>query len=365
MSLTTQRTEMPACRRPSGWRRLNSAATVLWRAPKVIQVELGDRRITVSDVEPEQVAALLADPVRDAPDPDGAQQRAPLRGGALELAELLYGAGFLTRRGPDALPVGQLPAYLNAELNALVGRYGERGFDVLGRRRRAMVTVHGTSRVTVSIAAGLANAGVGHVHLADGGDVAAADACPGGLSPADEGRRFGISGAAAVRRSAPDVSTGPPGRSRRPDLVVLTDPAPLDPSVRDALHLDGFTHLSAFTAGSRAVVGPLVVPGRTSCLRCADLHRADRDPCWPAFAVQLARRHRHRAASEVALCLATAGLTVGQALHHLDGNRAETLDGTLEWQLPDWRLRRRSWPPHPDCDCSATASEPADGRMGP
>ena len=40
----------------------------------------------------------------------------------------------------------------------------------------------------------------------------------------------------------------------------------------------------------RAVVGPLVLPGRSSCLSCAHRHRTDADPGWPAVARQLARR---------------------------------------------------------------------------
>ena len=46
---------------------------------------------------------------------------------------------------------------------------------------------------------------------------------------------------------------------------------------------------SAVVAGAdRAVVGPLVVPGRSACLRCLELHRTDRDPGWPGVAAQLA-----------------------------------------------------------------------------
>ena len=31
----------------------------------------------------------------------------------------------------------------------------------------------------------------------------------------------------------------------------------------------------------------MVIPGETSCLRCADLHRCDRDAAWPVLAAQL------------------------------------------------------------------------------
>jgi len=39
-------------------------------------------------------------------------------------------------------------------------------------------------------------------------------------------------------------------------------------------------------------------------------------------------------------------------LTFLDGGDPASIDGTLELRLPDWRLRRRSWPAHPDCDCA-------------
>ena len=118
------------------------------------------------------------------------------------------------------------------------------------------------------------------------------------------------------------------------------------------------------------MAGPLVIPGRTSCLRCADLHRTDRDPAWPALAVQLATPPRHRLGSDVATVSLIAGVTAVQALSYLDsdlvGLRTEgrpsapqeqlmpaVANGTLEVQLPDWRVRRRSWLPHPHCDCGA------------
>ncbi|MDP9240824.1 MAG: TOMM precursor leader peptide-binding protein, partial [Actinomycetota bacterium] len=103
------------------------------------------------------------------------------------------------------------------------------------------------------------------------------------------------------------------------------------------------------------VVGPLVSPGRSSCLRCADLHRRDRDPVWPAIASQLPKAHGgHIEPHDTALAAAVVGLAALQALAHLDGgSAAQTTDGTLELALPDCRVRRRTWPPHPDCGCRA------------
>jgi hypothetical protein len=69
--------------------------------------------------------------------------------------------------------------------------------------------------------------------------------------------------------------------------------------------------------------------------------------------MQLGRRANPGRASPAALCLAAAGMAVIQSLAYLDGEPSTVTGGTLEWQLPDWRLRRRSWPVHASCDCGA------------
>lgn len=340
-------------------RQLNASTVVLWRDQRTVQLELGNNRVLVDKVGTEQITALLA-----RRGPAGSVPRASPPDPALVTA--LGAAGFLTElQSADPLdhPGGPLPAQFGPELGALTGRHGDAGQVMLARRRRAAVAVHGTSRITTSIASTLGSAGVGWVQLVHGQEVSAGDSCPGGLSPADEGTRFGVAGVQAIRRYAPDVATAPIPRGRFADLVILTDPTPAEPSVRASLHLDGLAHLSVGVDGSSAVIGPLVVPGVSSCLRCADLHRCERDPAWPMLALQLGSRPRHRIPADVALCVAATGVAVGQALAYLDGRRPETTGATLEWQLPDWRLRRRTWLPHHDCDCGAAAPAAKHGRM--
>ena len=346
-------------------RRLNRATIVLWRSRRVVQLELGTRRIVVEDVDPEQLSALLWRPAGSRP---ATPNRHPANGVA-ELTAVLDKAGFLTSTGCH--PSGQpgVPARLTADLGALTAQFGDGAVAVLQARRAAVVAVHGTSRLATSVAATFAAAGIGWIQLVHGGEVSASDTCPGGVTPADEGRRFAVAADEAVRRCGPDVVTSPIPPERSADLVVLTDPAPLESSLRSALHQEQVPHLPASVDGQRAVVGPLVLPGRTGCLRCADLHRTDRDPAWPALAVQLGARPRRRITSDVALCVATVGVAVGQALAYLDRQRPATIEASLEWQLPDWRLRRRSWPAHYGCDCGAatakTATPDGHGRIDP
>jgi len=41
-------------------------------------------------------------------------------------------------------------------------------------------------------------------------------------------------------------------------------------------------HLVVRAEEAIGVVGPLVLPGRWTCLRCVDLSKAARDPAWQA-----------------------------------------------------------------------------------
>jgi hypothetical protein len=99
----------------------------------------------------------------------------------------------------------------------------------------------------------------------------------------------------------------------------------------------------------------MVVPGATCCLRCLDLTRADRDPAWPALAAQLRATGRHTGAPspacDVVLATTVASHAALQALAFLDTGTATTVDATLHIDLPEGRVRRRSWVRHPACGC--------------
>jgi bacteriocin biosynthesis cyclodehydratase domain-containing protein len=181
-----------------------------------------------------------------------------------------------------------------------------------------------------------------------------ADIAPGGYLPADEGRRPGPALADAVRRAAPETRTDAP---QAPDLVIVVGADPLGEIGPEELRADvraaGVPHLAVRAGGDLAVVGPLVLPGSSSCLDCADLHRADRDPAWAALAVQLTVPRRGCPPADLGLSALTAAVAVLQVLGFLDGERTAAVEGTLELRLPDWRIRRRSWPAHPSCSCGA------------
>jgi bacteriocin biosynthesis cyclodehydratase domain-containing protein len=114
-------------------------------------------------------------------------------------------------------------------------------------------------------------------------------------------------------------------------------------------------HLAVLAGEAIGVVGPLVIPGRTACLRCLDYARAANDPSWPLILAQIGRRRPAPAACDTVLTTAVAAQAAAQALLALDKapSASAAVNGTLELVLPDWRWRRRTWPPHPACPCAS------------
>jgi hypothetical protein len=211
------------------------------------------------------------------------------------------------------------------------------------------------------LAAVLAASGVGRVSIRDTGTTRAGDAVVGGLTAADEGRPRSQAAADAVRRASPLTDLRPPPPDADVDLVVLARSwAASDPLVGE-VHDAGVPHLVATVRGEIGVVGPLVIPGATSCLRCADLHRRDADPRWPGLAAQLTAAEPPPSGTTVT-CLLTAATAAVQVLAYLDGTGLPVTAGaTVELRPPDLVPRYRSWAAHPGCGCGAASSRTRTG----
>ena len=253
------------------------------------------------------------------------------------------------------------------------------GLATLELRRQAKVAVVGAGRVGAPVAALLAAAGVGHVVVTDDGGCAPGDCAPGGVSIGELGVSRITAAAAVIRRASPSTRVDPIEAPERPDLVVLAPrEGAAEPQIGDRLLRADTPHLLVSVRETTAVVGPLVVPGESACLRCLDLRRSDRDPDWPLIAAQLAAAppRAPAPACDVALASLAASVAALQALAWLDAGATAldvgattsplpaTFDGTLEITLPDWRIRRRPWSRHPACGCHWAQERPADSAAG-
>jgi hypothetical protein len=213
------------------------------------------------------------------------------------------------------------------------------GARSLARRLAARVHIYGTGRIGPAIASILATSGVGLVTCTD------YDTPSGGTGePRTGGPGTGGPGAGP---GAGTAATVPPDLA----IVIACQAIQLPPS----LMRDRVPHLAASASEAIGVVGPLVLPGRTACLRCLDYTRADNDPAWPLILAQLARGQSGPPACDAALAAGVAAQAAAQALGFLD--RAPLADavinGTLELVLPAWQWRRRTWPSHEGCACGS------------
>ncbi|MGQ0625152.1 MAG: hypothetical protein ACT4PP_10965 [Sporichthyaceae bacterium] len=185
------------------------------------------------------------------------------------------------------------------------------GKHVMGRRMRARVVSLGGGPVATQVERLITAAGVGAVTVARHGD-------------------------------------HPPAA----DLILLTTvPSPAEVA---ALMQSTAVHLIARAGANDAVLGPLVIPGHSSCLRCQDLHRADLDPDWPRVAAQLAAAPPRRSpAADLILAAVLAAYAARAVLDHLDRGERALVDTTAQVTHHDLRWRRSYWSRHPDCGCQA------------
>jgi hypothetical protein len=253
----------------------------------------------------------------------------------------------------EASERGVPPDYAAALLSGLVARGvlvdAAVGPRTVARRAGARVEVRGEGPLAVGVALGLARAGVGAVHVAAEGHVESADVGCGGLGAGEVGRPRAVAAAERIAALGLGTDTAPTAAGRRPDLVVLTDAVVPDPMAAAALRAEGVDHLPVAVRDGTGLVGPLVLVGRSPCLGCVELGRAERDPAWPKVAAQLTGRSGSAEPEAVVAC---AALGAAQVLVLLDGRvRPPSLGASLELDPHTARLVRRPWSAHPRCSC--------------
>ena len=350
----------------------------VWRTPHTLQLGLDPARAVLLDLPDPRTARLLE--LLDGTRPERAiVLRAADLGIAADearaLLDSLHAAGLLLP-APSLLPPA-LPETtrrrLIAEATALaLGRAGpappalarvhppsrrvrprqspERvpsPARTLRHRIKAKIVVAGRGRLGAPIAVALAEAGIGHIDPDLPGAVIEADLPGGPLHAADIGLPRRAAVAAAVQRAAPGTTTRPVRRGSASMTIQLGYDQPV--ALLAAHHASRRQpHLAVAIREGAAVIGPLVPASGGPCLNCLDLHRRDRDASWPELTAQLVPDAPEPCT--VTTLLAAASYATAEALSFLDGGRPETLGAAVEITAPG-RFRRRSWPPHPSCDC--------------
>jgi bacteriocin biosynthesis cyclodehydratase domain-containing protein len=250
-----------------------------------------------------------------------------------------------------------------ARLGPLVSALGLRnklpgsGARALERRAQQHVAVHGLGLIGAQVARQLAAAGVGVVRPVDPNPGEHRDTGPGALDPGQAGQRRQDSVCRAIQRDTPFARIAPTHAARRPELVVV---APVDRypvELFDSLAADGVPHLLVRPAGDEVLIGPLVLPGRTPCVHCADLRLSDADPSWAQYLAQFgAPRTGELPPGDTSLLLLAAAYTVHYALIRLDGGDPPVVGAVTSLRPPDAVPVRIELSAHARCGCGARAN---------
>ena len=138
-----------------------------------------------------------------------------------------------------------------------------------------------------------------------------------------------------------------------PDLLVIVASGEPSRSVFEQPVRLGLDHLPVVIDEDRVRIGPLVRPGRTPCVSCHDLHRADWDRAWSVLVHQLGRHTATMTPPAVdAVTMHSAALELAtEILAEADGRAVRTLGRCLV--IGPESADRATWPLafHHGCTC--------------
>jgi hypothetical protein len=329
---------------------LKSGLLPVWRDRDTLQIGIDPRRaIALTGMSQAAFVIGLLDGSRER---DQVMTAAAERGIPVQATEriltLLAAGGALDdfpastfRAVPPALRVRLAPELATT---SLAHRDGDGGARALARRRTALVRIEGDQRIGRAAARILGTAGIGSVEFVrQRPDELVIQRQVLAQRPRSQRHTMRVASTRAAHSSV---------QHEKPDLVILAGRQSL--ARLTELARDRVPHLSVIAGEAIGVVGPLVVPRRTTCLLCLDYIRAGNDPAWPLILAQLGRRRPEPPACDAVLAAAVAAQAAAQALIAIEQSpyASAAVNGTLEIVLPDWRWRRRTWEPHPACPCA-------------
>ena len=324
---------------------LKSGLLPVWRDRDTLQIGIDPRRaVALSGMGRAAFVIGLLDGSRDRDQVLAAAAAHGIPVQATERILTLLAAGGALDDFP-ASTLRELPLALRAKLapelatTSLAYRDGDGGARALARRRAAVVRIEGDRRIGRAAARLLNAAGIRQLHFVQ--------------QPADDGARIASGGKLPESRRSRGAAQLNGAAWPTPDLIILAGRQPVERHAQ--LAKARVPHLAVMAGEAIGVVGPLVVPGRTACLLCLDYVRAGNDPAWPLILSQIRQKRPEPPACDAVLATAVAVQAAAQALTAIEKGPTATAatNGTLELVLPDWRWRRRTWPPHPACPCGS------------
>ena len=301
---------------------------------------------------------------------------------------------FRTSPLPNQLPKKELPAAnlvnslnrMRAEENLYSWHpqadTGISAETLIGKRRNFSIMIYGRNRLALSLFAVLQASGFTQVKLTDrtnsaGNDSIAqiepSDVCGLAIRGSDVGLRKPLVLADLARNSQlfPTGDLALPAFPVIPDLIISTESVPQE-TMQNWLS-ENIVHLPISNLiENKIVIGPIVIPGKTPCLNCLNLWRAERFPHHNSFEILVALdcgegKGLELPSAQVALLTGLITTQVIQYCSLLDSeetqvskNLIKLVGATLAINLfvplgsissDDETFGYRYWQPHISCGC--------------
>lgn len=342
--------------------RINPNHQALWRTPFEMQLGLGQSRVVLKSLTPaqERLIAALYRGIADKQLPTITKQL------GLSKAESDF---VLEQVEPIMLAENPKPESKN-ELSPefIAGAFSEiirasllhavDGEAVLIGRAGRSIHIEDISRTGLTIAQGLAAAGLGHLISHDEKQVLPVDLGPTGY-PSQLLGWPRVDALRTILAASPNKSMVSTGKKlleqqlQKIDCAVLIVQQAIEPRRYSHWVNRDVPHVAVTFDTEFASISPMIIPGQTACLFCLDSMRTKHDANWPVLASQLIASQKKF--DDAASQLFTAGVVIQKILARIDKVAGFELS---EENLSGYRMNLKTgeitefiWPKHSACGC--------------
>ena len=224
------------------------------------------------------------------------------------------------------------------------------GFDtnllpesVLGLRAKTLVQVKELNRTGLLMVRALAELGFKNFETLDFGVVSRPDCGELGYGDSSLGFSRLTAARALLHGKMSDVAISHPSKGREHPLVILSAMHRIAPSEFRELTSP---HLAIEFGIENLAVSPVIVPGKTPCLRCRALWQTEVEPNWATTSIQLASRSDQL--DDAVGLLSAVSIACRTVCDFLEANDPKS---GIELDLKTRTTRALNWQFHPSCDC--------------
>lgn len=342
--------------------RINPNHQALWRTPFEMQLGLGQSQVVLKKLTPaqERLIAALYRGIADQQLPTITKQLGLSKAESDSVLQQVE--PILLAENPKLKSKIELsPEFIAGAFSEIIRAsllHAVDGEAVLIGRAGRSIHIEDISRTGLTIAQGLAAAGVGHLISHDEQQVLPGDLGPTGY-PSQLLGRPRVDALRTILAASPNkamVSTGKKlldKQLQKIDCAVLIVQQAIEPRRYSHWVNRDVPHIAVTFDTEFASISPMIIPGQTACLFCLDSMRSEQDANWPVLASQLIASQKKF--DDAASQLFTAGVVIQKILARIDKVAGFEL---CEENLSGYRMNLKTgeitefiWPQHSACGC--------------